>query len=125
MFTIELYMQAEIITIGDEILIGQTVDTNSAWMATELNAIGIRIFEINSISDTRNHILQALAEAEKRSDLILITGGLGPTRDDITKQTLCEYFDTRLVMNEDVLNEITDFFTSINRPMLESNRQQA
>jgi len=85
-------MLAEIITIGDEILIGQIVDTNSAWMATELNKIGIRVKQISSISDDKEHILKALAEAASRASIIFITGGLGPTKDDITKKTLAEYF---------------------------------
>ncbi len=85
-------MLAEIITIGDEILIGQIVDTNSAWIAQHLNAIGIRVKQISSVSDDREHILTALTEAHARADIILITGGLGPTKDDITKKTLAEYF---------------------------------
>ncbi|HEY4194731.1 MAG TPA: molybdopterin-binding protein, partial [Mucilaginibacter sp.] len=84
-------MLAEIITIGDEILIGQIVDTNSAWIAQKLNSIGIRVKQISSVSDDRTHILTALAEASQRADVILITGGLGPTKDDITKKTLAEY----------------------------------
>jgi len=85
-------MLAEIITIGDEILIGQIVDTNSAWMAAGLNDIGIRVKQISSVSDDRQHILTALAEAGHRADIILITGGLGPTKDDITKKNTCRIF---------------------------------
>ena len=81
-------MLAEIITIGDEILIGQIVDTNSAWIAQRLNEIGVRVKQISSVSDDREHILEALALASSRADIILITGGLGPTKDDITKKTL-------------------------------------
>ena len=81
-------MQAEIITIGDEILIGQIVDTNSAWLGEKLNAAGIRIHRITSVSDTARHIEQAVGEALKRSDVVICTGGLGPTKDDITKHTL-------------------------------------
>jgi len=99
-------MKAEIITIGDELLIGQVIDTNSAWIAQKLNLIGIKIHRINSISDNREEILSTLNESEQRVDLIIITGGLGPTNDDITKKTLCEYFKTKLVANEIVLDDI-------------------
>jgi nicotinamide-nucleotide amidase len=118
-------MKAEIITIGDEILIGQTVDTNSAWMAKRLNKLGIAIAQITSISDTREHILWALKEAEPRADLVLMTGGLGPTRDDITKITLCEYFGTELVMHDDIREQIEDYFNRRGVPVLEVNRKQA
>ena len=103
-------MFAEIITIGDEILIGQIVDTNSAWIAHELNNIGIRIKQISSVSDEKQHILTALDEASARADVIVITGGLGPTKDDITKKTLCEYFGVGLVMNEQALEMFKIFF---------------
>lgn len=118
-------MLAEIITIGDEILIGQIVDTNSAWMAQQLNAVGIRIKQISSVSDDRQHILTALAEAAKRADIILITGGLGPTKDDITKKTLADYFGTGFVENEEALENVKRIFARYNRPLLEVNRQQA
>lgn len=118
-------MLAEIITIGDEILIGQIVDTNSAWMARELNAIGIRIKQISSVSDDREHILKALAEAKQRADIILITGGLGPTKDDITKKTLADYFGVGFVENQEALDNVTHIFAKYNRPLLEVNRQQA
>ena len=118
-------MLAEIITIGDEILIGQIVDTNSAWMARELNAIGIRIKQISSVSDDREHILKALAEAIQRADIILITGGLGPTKDDITKKTLADYFGVGFVENLEALDNVTRIFAKYNRPLLEVNRQQA
>ncbi|MBL4676531.1 MAG: competence/damage-inducible protein A [Mucilaginibacter sp.] len=118
-------MLAEIITIGDEILIGQIVDTNSAWMAQLLNREGIRVKQISSVSDSREHILKALAEAAARVDIILITGGLGPTKDDITKQTLAEYFNVPLVLNHDALNNVLDIFKRYNRPMLDVNRLQA
>ena len=90
-------MRAEIITIGDELLIGQVVDTNSAWMAEQLNAYGIELYQITSVHDTREHILMALNDAFSRADIVLTTGGLGPTKDDITKQVLCEYFGTHLI----------------------------
>lgn len=118
-------MVAEIITIGDEILIGQIVDTNSAWMAQQLNLTGIRVKQISSVSDDRSHILKALAEAALRADIILITGGLGPTKDDITKQTLAEYFNVPMVLNEEALNRVLERFKRYNRPMLEVNRMQA
>lgn len=118
-------MHAEIITIGDEILIGQTVDTNSAWMAKQLNAIGISIHQITSIADTREAILNALAQVNERADLVLMTGGLGPTRDDITKVTLCEYFETHLVMHDDVREGIEKWFEARGIPVLEVNRRQA
>ena len=118
-------MLAEIITIGDEILIGQIVDTNSAWMAAELNKEGISVKQISSVSDNREHILTALAEAATRADIILITGGLGPTKDDITKNTLAEYFNVGMVLNEGVLTNVENIFKKYNRPLLEVNRKQA
>ena len=103
-------MQLEIITIGDEILIGQIVDTNSAWMAKELNAIGIHVKQITTVSDNEAAILTALAEARSRVDIVLITGGLGPTKDDITKKTLCKFFNTSLQLNEQVYEHIKALF---------------
>ena len=118
-------MKAEIITIGDEILIGQILDSNSKWMATALNNIGVEVYQITSIHDDEEHILSTLAEAEKRADIILITGGLGPTKDDITKLTLCKYFNDKLVLNEEVVSHIKNLFKKINYPFTELNRQQA
>ena len=121
-------MLAEIITIGDEILIGQIVDTNSAWMAAKLNDIGIRIKQISSVSDDRQHILTALAEAANRADIILITGGLGPTKDDITKKTLAEYFNVGMVENKAALANVEAIFRRIRgalTELLEVNKQQA
>jgi nicotinamide-nucleotide amidase len=118
-------MLAEIITIGDEILIGQIVDTNSAFIAQELNNIGIRVKQISSVSDDREHILTALKEASNRADVILITGGLGPTKDDITKKTLADYFGVGFVENKDALDNVLQIFSRYNRPMLEVNRLQA
>lgn len=100
----------EIITIGDEILIGQIVDTNSAWMARELNKDGFRICQITSVSDNEDHIQEALDNAFRRADIVLMTGGLGPTKDDITKQTLCKYFGTTLVHSPDVLANIREVY---------------
>lgn len=118
-------MKASIITIGDELLIGQTVDTNSAWMGAGLSKIGFDVCKMTSIHDRREDILQALADAENNSDVVLITGGLGPTSDDITKQTLCEYFNTRLLMNQKVLEIVTEMMGRRNFPMNENNRRQA
>lgn len=118
-------MVAEIITIGDELLIGQTVDTNSAWMGKSLNSIGVEVNKITTISDEKLEIISTLDEAIKRSDLVLITGGLGPTKDDITKHTLTEYFNTQLILNQEMLDKITEFFEKIGREMIESNVQQA
>ncbi len=118
-------MLTEIITIGDEILIGQIVDTNSAWIAQQLNLNGIHVKQITSVSDQREHILNALAEAHQRADVILITGGLGPTKDDITKSTLCDYFNTNLVFDEEVYKNVEAFFRRYNREVTLTNRKQA
>ena len=99
----------EIITIGDELLIGQVVDTNSAWMAAELNKAGFEVIRITSVRDRKDEITQALQNALQRAGIVLITGGLGPTRDDITKQTLCEFFNTRLVFNQEVYDDMKTF----------------
>ena len=103
-------MKAEIITIGDEILIGQIIDTNSAFIAKELNKIGISVKQISTVEDEKSHILEALYEAKNRADIIIITGGLGPTKDDITKDCLCEFFNDKLVKNEEVLKHIEFLF---------------
>ena len=116
---------AEIIAIGDELLIGQTINTNAAWLGEQLNAIGIKVHRSVVISDSRMEIISALDEASSRSNIIIMTGGLGPTKDDITKHTLCEYFRTELVINEDALKRITEFFERRGLPMLEVNRLQA
>ncbi|WP_192821755.1 competence/damage-inducible protein A [Rufibacter sp. LB8] len=116
---------AEIITIGDELLYGQVIDTNSAFMGQELGNIGIRIKQITSISDDKQAICQALTDAISRADVILITGGLGPTKDDLTKHTLAEYFKTELQLHQPSLDDVEAIFRRYNRPMLEINRQQA
>lgn len=103
-------MRAEIITIGDELLIGQVVDTNSAWMAEQLNEIGIELYQITSVHDRREHIVAALDEAFSRADIVLTTGGLGPTNDDITKHVLCEYFDTHLIEDKRVRAHINELY---------------
>jgi nicotinamide-nucleotide amidase len=118
-------MLAEIITIGDEILIGQIVDTNSAWIAQKLNDAGIRVKQISSVSDDRRHILEALNLAASRADVIIITGGLGPTKDDITKKTLAEYFNTGLRCDEESFENVKRIFSRYNRPILEVNIRQA
>ena len=103
-------MRAEIITIGDELLIGQVVDTNSAWMAQKLNESGVELYQITSVHDDREHIVAAIDDAFKRVDVVLTTGGLGPTKDDITKQVLCEYFHTRLVESTQVRAHIYELY---------------
>jgi nicotinamide-nucleotide amidase len=118
-------MLAEIITIGDELLIGQVIDTNSAWMAEQLNMIGIKVHQITSISDNRDHILTTLADASARVQLILITGGLGPTKDDITKHTLCDYFNTSLVFSDLAYKNVEKLFAARGFAVSELNRQQA
>jgi len=118
-------MLAEIITIGDELLIGQVIDTNSAWIAEQLNMAGIRVHQITSISDNQEHILTTLKEASERATLILITGGLGPTKDDITKQTLCKYFGTSVVFSEEAYKNIEKLFYHRGVAVSEVNRLQA
>ncbi len=118
-------MKAEIITIGDEILIGQTIDTNSAWLGEQLHLIGVKLNRIVTISDTPEAIRESIDDSFNRADLILMTGGLGPTQDDVTKETLAEFFGTTLERNQDVLNEIDSYFAAKGLQMLESNRKQA
>ena len=118
-------MLAEIITIGDEILIGQIVDTNSAWIGTQLNLTGIKVKQISSVSDDSDHILKALKEAESRADIILITGGLGPTKDDITKKTLATYFNVGMVIHKETESMIRDFFAKRGKELTELNRKQS
>lgn len=119
-------MKAEIITIGDEILIGQIVDTNSQWIGKELNKIGVEIYQITSIQDDQQHILNALQEAQKRVDIVIITGGLGPTKDDITKKTIATFFkDDTFVEYPEVIVHIKKLFAKINHPFREIQRYQA
>lgn len=119
-------MTATIITIGDELLIGQTIDTNSAWMAQQLNALGIEVARRVAVGDTRGAILGALDDELLRADILLITGGLGPTSDDITKPLLAEYFgDGSLVEDPDVLAHVTEIFAKRKRPLLDVNKLQA
>jgi nicotinamide-nucleotide amidase len=116
---------AELLTIGDEILYGQIVDTNSQWMSVALSNIGVKVVRKTSIGDVESEILAALAEAEKRADIILITGGLGPTSDDLTKPCMAKYFDCEIRIHEEALQELTEFFKSRGRELTEINRQQA
>jgi nicotinamide-nucleotide amidase len=119
-------MKAAIITIGDEILIGQIVDTNSAFMAKSLDKIGVEIYEMISISDNKQHILDTLNNFQNKVDLVLITGGLGPTKDDITKKTFCDYFDDELVVNNEVLAHVTQIIEGFyKRKITQLNKDQA
>lgn len=118
-------VKATIITIGDELLIGQTIDTNSAWIAQRVNDIGMVINRRVAVGDTREAILQALDEERKHVSVLFITGGLGPTADDITKPLLCEYFGGKLIVNQRVLDHVTHIFTRRNLPMLARNEKQA
>ena len=119
-------MQAEIITIGDEILIGQIVDSNSAFIAKQLNKIGVSVYQITSVQDDRTHILKAFAEAESNADIVIVTGGLGPTKDDITKKTIADYFDD--ILKEDIsvrknIEHLWEVF--VKRPVMQVNLDQA
>ena len=119
-------MKAEIITIGDEILIGQIVDTNSAFIAKELNNIGVSVYQITSVQDDKTHILKAFEAAESNVDIVIITGGLGPTKDDITKKTLAQYFEDTLVYDEAVLNNIKHLWKHfVKQPLLQVNIDQS
>ena len=117
--------QAIIITIGDELLIGQVVDTNSARIAQQLNKIGIGVLERVAVSDDKEHIKTSVENALAKSNIVILTGGLGPTKDDLTKDALNEFFGGALVVNEDVLNDVKEFFAKVKRPLLESNIKQA
>ena len=117
-------MFAELITIGDELLIGQVVDTNSAWMGRELNNIGIEVLRIVSVRDREEEILEAIDNAMKRVNIVLVTGGLGPTKDDITKQTLCKYFNTELIFSEEVFENVKRVLAG-KIPMNKLNKGQA
>lgn len=118
-------MQAEIISIGDEILIGQILDSNSQWIAKELNTIGVSVYQITSAQDEKNHIISVLDEALKNVDIVILTGGLGPTKDDITKKTLTSYFKDTLVKNKKVEKHIKDFFKKMNFNFVASDLLQA
>ncbi len=119
-------MQATIVTIGDEILIGQIVDTNSGYIAKSLDKIGVEINEMISISDNKQHILATFSQLQNKVDLVIITGGLGPTKDDITKHTFCEYFEDTLVVNQQVENHVIDLIERVmQRPASQMNKDQA
>tara|TARA_B110000977_G_scaffold53281_1_gene72391 strand:- start:7374 stop:8615 length:1242 start_codon:yes stop_codon:yes gene_type:complete len=119
-------MIAEIVSIGDEILIGQIVNTNAVFIAKELNKIGIEVGQITSISDRKEHIESCLDDSQKRAQVIILTGGLGPTKDDLTKHTLCSYFDDVLVKNQVVLDRIEEMFAKyVPTPINDENRKQA
>lgn len=119
-------MKATIITIGDEILIGQIVDTNSGFIAKSLDRIGVEITEMISISDDKKHILDTFAKLQNKVDLVIVTGGLGPTKDDVTKKTFCEYFDDELVVNPEVLAHVTQLIEGyFKRPITQMNKDQA
>lgn len=119
-------MNAEIVSIGDEILIGQIVNTNAVFIAKALNKVGIEVKQITSISDKKEDIIQCLDDAQKRAQVIILTGGLGPTKDDLTKHTLCTYFDDILVKNETVLAHIEEMFRKyVPTPINDENRKQA
>ncbi len=118
-------IRAEIITIGDEILYGQITDTNTQWISAELDKIGIKTVRKSSVGDTEDAILSILEEATTRAEVVLVTGGLGPTKDDITKKTMCKHFGMELGINQEALEEVTRFFESRGRALTEINRQQA
>jgi nicotinamide-nucleotide amidase len=119
-----VFVNAEIITIGDELLIGQVVDTNSAFLGQQLTFNGIRVVRKTAVADSSDHIKQALTDAQKRADIILITGGLGPTKDDLTKQTLADYFGMKMRFDESVLKHITELFARFGREVTPTNRTQ-
>ena len=118
-------MNCTILTIGDELLIGQTIDTNSAWIGQQLNAIGAKVYEILSVSDSAAHIVDGLRRASAQSEIVLITGGLGPTKDDITKHTLCEYFGVKEVYHEETFEKLRVIFEKRGLAILELNKKQA
>ena len=118
-------MDCALISIGDELLIGQTVNTNAAWLGEQLNLLGYKVVAGVVIPDDKNAILNALDELSIKADLIIITGGLGPTKDDITKHTLCNYFDTKLERNLVIEQQIVDYFNSRQLPILQTNKDQA
>ncbi|MBL7926987.1 MAG: competence/damage-inducible protein A [Bacteroidia bacterium] len=118
-------MNVEIVTIGDELLIGQVVDTNSAWMGDTLNKAGFAVKQITSVSDNEGRIIEALEKAKQNADIILITGGLGPTKDDITKVSLCKFFNTHLVFSDEAYAQVSHFFTLRGSDVSDVNKLQA
>ncbi len=124
-FVIFYKMKAEIITIGDEILIGQIIDTNSSWLGQELSKLGISVIHRTSVGDNKKDIIDSLIAAKNRADIIILTGGLGPTKDDITKNTLGEYFNSKLILNEKVFEWVSKIFSNRKLPMIDTNKNQA
>jgi nicotinamide-nucleotide amidase len=118
-------VRAEIITIGDEILYGQILDTNTQWISLELDKIGIKTVRKSSVGDQRDEIVQILQEAQKRADIVFITGGLGPTKDDLTKKILADFFNCPLAYHPEALQDVTDFFAKRGRELSDINRDQA
>ncbi len=119
-------MKAAIVTIGDEILIGQITDTNSGFIAKSLDRIGVEVYEMLSVSDSREHILNTFSKLQNKVDIVIITGGLGPTKDDITKKTFCDYFEDELVVNTDVLAHVTELIEGFyKRAITQINKDQA
>ena len=117
-------IKAEIITIGDEILYGQITDTNTQWISAELDKIGIRTIRKSSIGDSEEAILGIFEESSKRADVVFITGGLGPTKDDITKKTFCKYFNTELIVHPQALADVTEYFKKRGIALSEINKSQ-
>ena len=115
----------DIISIGDELLIGQTVNTNASWLGLRCNQEGVRVRRVKTIPDAKADILSEFEDSMTHSDIILVTGGLGPTKDDITKKTICEFFDDYLIVDEATLNRVQNFFAKRKLPMLEVNTAQA
>ncbi|MEO8515429.1 MAG: competence/damage-inducible protein A [Flavobacterium sp.] len=119
-------MKATIVTVGDEILIGQIIDTNSSFIAKSLDKVGIEVYEMLSITDDKQHILNTLAALQNKVDVVIVTGGLGPTKDDITKKTFCDYFEDELVSDAKVLAHVTQLIESFfKRPITQINKDQA
>jgi len=118
-------LRVEVISIGDELLIGQTVNTNASWIGEQLSLIGANIIHGSVIRDNKLEIIETLTTALKRVDVVIITGGLGPTQDDITKSTLAEFFKTELILNKDVLKHVKSFFDARGKDMLDVNKLQA
>jgi nicotinamide-nucleotide amidase len=118
-------VRAEIITIGDEILYGQILDTNTQWISLELDKLGIKTVRKSSVGDQKDEIVQILQEAQKRADVVFITGGLGPTKDDLTKKILADFFDCTLAYHPQALQDVTEFFAKRGRELSDINRDQA
>ncbi|NBW04014.1 MAG: competence/damage-inducible protein A, partial [Cytophagia bacterium] len=118
-------VRAEIITIGDEILYGQILDTNTQWISFELDKLGIKTIRKSSVGDSAEEITAILNESKSRADVVFITGGLGPTKDDLTKKIVADFFQCSLEMNEDALKDVTEFFLKRGRELTDINRGQA